>query len=555
MKTILTSFFAKYYLHVLSIAVLFLTIIKTFQQLPLTFYQQDEWLGLGQIMAIGWGSISKENSIIQILFGEGRPLTRVANVLFYEFFGLQSFPLAIYSITFHFFNTILVYFIINKLIKNKFLALSGALYFAVADVAHQSVTWSGASFGEQPASFFIFLSVLVFLFFLEQKSKLFLYLSFKESGIFLIPLYLILPYIYDRKYSVKKLFISFIPILLFLFFFAGFRFIEMITSGMTYQTSVYLNSNSTNTIPVIILRAFLYPLTSFSLSFIPYPIAISLGEWLWKLYYPYITSRPDVVFTTVILDLIAVIISVIFLIFCFFIEKIKELRSSVTFALIFFFLSILPYVTISKTYAYLEPRYYYISLLANCVLISASFSFLINIFQRKWKIAVVIIFIIYGFYLRYNLGLVRNDISIQVDIGNERKAFINDLYSYLPTLKNDTNIFYFTGDKTWLVENNFTPFQNGFGYTLMVLYYPSGKIPKVLLPTHYLFALGEEGVKTIDGKTFGYFNNYTDLKKYLTENNIPLKSVISFYYNRSNKKLYNITDKIQGELAQANERD
>lgn len=556
-KIIKSSFHSKIILHGFSVVTLLITILLTFRQLPQTFYQQDEWLGLGQLMAIGWGNILNGNNIIQLFFGDGRPLTRVWGTIFYEVFSLQPTPLAIYSITLHFLNTILVYFIIHKLIKNKFFAFLGAWYFSVADVAHQTVTWFGAAFGEQPSSLFIFLSLLLFLFFIENKRKVYLYtaffsaalsLYFKENGIFLFPFFLIAPFIFDKKYPVKKLLFSYLPLFIFGGVFVLYRLLEMLLIRTPSEASVYLTSSTSFILPTLLLRSFLYPLTSFSLSFIPYPIASFVSEWVWKLYYPYITQRPDLVFQTVVLDLIALVSTGLLILTFYIIAHKKEYIKAIIFALVFFLLSIFPYIVISKTYAYLEPRYYYISLLSCGILIAVIFSYINSFLTGKWKILLIILFGIYAVFIRYNIGVVRTDIAYQVDIANERKSFMKQLYTYLPTIRSNTNIFYFTGNKSWLVDNNFTPFQNGFGYTLMVLYYKSGKIPHYLPTTEFLWRLQDEGYKRLDGLGYGYYSNYNDLAAFIKLHPEEIQNVHAFYYNRDTKKLMDITDQIQTKL-------
>jgi len=508
-------------------------------------------------MSNGWKSIVQGVNPLQIVFADSRPLTRVLGYIFYRLFSLDSLPLAIYSIFLHFINTVLVYFIVVKLIKNKLYALLGSLYFAVADVAHQTVTWFGASFGAQPASVLIFMSIVIFLSFLENKKKLFLYASFffavisiyfKENGIFLFPLFIIILLYMRKSFPIKKHIKYYTISISFLCLFVAFRLFEMLATAAPYQPSVYINSVSSN-IPLIMLaRVILYPLTSFSLSFIAYPIGISLSEWLWKLYYPFITQRPDVVFLTAILDLIAIVFTGFLLVVCYFIAKKKTLTNAVIFSLFFFILSILPYIAISKVFAYMEPRYYYVSLLSCAIIIAGFFSFIQSKLKRFLKIFVLIFLFIYLLYLRYNIGIIRSDIAVQVDLANERRSFMHQLYSYLPTLRDNTNVFLFIGSKPYVVDNNFTPFQNGFGYTLMVLYYKSGKIPHLLPTTQYLWDLGEEGIKTIHGNTFGYFNNLQDMKRELGKRHIDVAFVHAFYYDFNTKKLSDITQQTEKEI-------
>lgn len=547
MKIIKSSLF---YIILLGITILF-----TFWKLPQTFYQQDEWLGVGQVFSLGWGIITKDNSLIQLIFADGRPLSRALGAFYYQLFPFQALPIAIYSITFHFLNTILVYFIINRLVKNRFTSFLGALYFAVASVSHQAVTWFGAAFGAQPSSFFIFSSILLFLIFLENKKSLFLYFSFlsltvslyfKETGVFLFPIFIITPLILNKKIKVSK---GMIPPLLFILIFILYRLIEMLFIRTPSEAKVYATAASQNFISVILARLLLYPLTSFSLSFIPVPAGLSMASNLWKLYYPFIQQRPDLVFSTVILDLIAVIFTGFLLLILYLISKTKEYRNLIIFPLALFILSVTPYVVIAKSFSYLEPRYYYIPVLASSLIITIILNFLINFLKGSKKtIFLCAIILIYLIYIRYNISVVHSDINYQVDLANERKSFMAQLYGYLPTLKENTNIFYFTGNKSWLVEGNKTPFQNGFGYTLMVLYYKTGKIPKYLPASEYLWMLGDQGFKKIDNLTYGYFDDLTTLKKEVKNNSFDPRAIHSFYYDRQTKKLSDITIETQEEL-------
>jgi hypothetical protein len=84
----------------------------------------------------------------------------------------------------------------------------------------------------------------------------------------------------------------------------------------------------------------------------------------------------------------------------------------------------------------------------------------------------------------------------------------------------------------------------------MMIYYDSGKIPKNLLTSRgeFLFRLGEQGYKSDGGLKFGYYNDLTNLKGAVERYNIDPQDIHSFYYDRDNKTLINISASISGEL-------
>lgn len=546
------------------VAVIFLLIIITFRQLPQTFYQQDEWLGSGQIMVIGYHVVTDNLSPIQLIFGEGRPLTRLLGAYFFSTFGFNTAPLAIYSVIFHMLNSLLIFLIALKMLKKYFGAFVVSSFFALNSIDHQSVTWYGASFGIQPATFFILLSIYLYLMYVEHEKKLYVVLSFlsaflslyfKEIGIFLFIFLPLTSIIFKKNTSVirsiKKIYLFLIAIPIFGFF----RVLELVYTNTSYtNASVYLKPSG-NILLTLILRAIYYPLTSFSLIYIPYSVATNMSLAVMYAYYPYIPqyiSRWDLIEQTVILDFIAMSFTILLAILLAFIYKTrKEFRKFIIFSLLFFFLSIMPYIVIEKQYAYMEPRYYYLTSLASGILLAIILDFFTTFFKNNKFVFLFIVILFLG-YLRYQVSIIRGDIAVQVSISQERKNFLIALNKYLPTLKSNTNVFYFTGNKAFLVEGNKTPFQHGFGYSVMVIYYKTGKIPSSPLLSAYLFGLGEQGFKNIGGLQYGYYNDFKSLKASVVEHSINVHDVHAFYYNRDTKELSDITVQTQKDLEKEN---
>jgi hypothetical protein len=112
----------------------------------------------------------------------------------------------------------------------------------------------------------------------------------------------------------------------------------------------------------------------------------------------------------------------------------------------------------------------------------------------------------------------------------------------MPTLTNNQNIFYVEGDQAYVFDGNYTPFQHGFGYSLMVLYHNSGKIPLGLLTSGYFFNF-EQGYKEKDGKGFGFYTNFDKLKEDTTRFHFSPNAIHVLYYDSKNHRVTEVSDK------------
>ncbi len=535
----------------------------TFWDLPKTFFQQDEWLGSGQVIALGYGAIINGLSPLQIIFADARPLTRLIGVIFTSIFSFNAAPYAYYGILLHMINTILIFLIAKKLLKNIVAVFMGTVFFALNSVSHQSITWFAASFGVQPASICIFLSIYLFLIYIEKNKAKFAYVSlffallslyFKESGVFLFAFLPTLPFIFGKKINKKKYIKIFSPFIIFIFLFVLYRLIEMIVPVLTprdlFNSPVYasLSQGKVFFIQSMVFRLVMYPLTSFSLMFVPAYTALFVAYDFTNVYYPYITQHVDLIGETVVLDMLSIIGSFVLLLYMGIkIRFEKKSRHVLFFVISLFFLAVMPYIIIGKSYAYMEPRYYYIPLAAGAVLIGYIAK---DVFALSKKFTVIkLLFVAIFIYLMcLHVGEIKQDIHMQVVTASERKGFIKQLINEVPTLKNNVNVFYFSSDRKWWNDNNTVPFQHGFGYSVPVLYYNSGKMPKQFLINGYLWSLGSEGYRTVDDLSYGYYTSFDHLKEAKDKYQFSPNNVYAFYYDSKTMKLLNITKRTREEL-------
>ncbi|MBI2268228.1 MAG: glycosyltransferase family 39 protein [Candidatus Blackburnbacteria bacterium] len=521
----------------LSLAVV---VVFVFKDLPQTFYQQDEWNGLGLALAEGSRSIlNGVQSVISIFLGKGRLISNGIFYLFLYGFPFQNSQMAIFAIFLHLIATSLVYFLVNRFLKNSTISFLGALFFAVNSVSHGAVTWPFVATSAVGSSIFVLLATLFFFRYIDTtKTKwlflagLLLYLSlwFKETGLYM---FIFLPFatLIFKKYEplifLKKFWLFLLPFLLIV----GYRVLELrlrITGS-----NLYITGNNDNFFLTLIIRAILYPLTSFSLMFVPGNHFIEFAREVVHDNYPFFAGAPNFVLIaqSAILDILAVVLTgfIIFVIFLFLRKEKSENINIVIFWLAFSLFSFIPYIVLAKDFSYLESRYYYVSVAGGSFLLAWLLQRLRQIIGKVGFL--VFVAPLYVFFLWWHVNTVRAAISEQVVLSNIRNNFIIQLREQLPTLNAKKNIFYVTSDKNYWADTNMLPFQQGSGYTLMVLYYYSGKIPSEFLKNGYLFEIGSQGYKESGDLGFGFFWNKEELTKAMETHKLPENSIIYLSYN------------------------
>ena len=521
-----------------------LIIIAAFWRITQTFYQQDEWLGYGLYLAKGAGMIMQSTGgILGVILGQGRILTNLLYFLFYKYSPLNVFPIAIFAIIFHIINTLIVFFLAKKLFKKILPAFLGGLFFALNSVSQSAVTWPAASINTLPSTALILIALIFYFRYLESfKEKwmvlsfAFVYLSlfFKETGVFL---FLILPLfsLVYKKQSIGVFVKRYWYFLAATFFIVVYRIWGF--KSEPNQVALFLTGSSSAYWQTFLTRAFLYPLTSFSLTLVPSEPFLWFARSLSKIYYPFIAPQQfNLIVQTIVLDLLAVLLSAIIGFFSLPLFKISDpkIKKNIVFWFVFLFASFLPYIIISKSYSYLESRYYYLASVAWGIIFAWTFVLIEK--RVKMQLFKVLAVLFYVLFIFTHTRIVISDVGKLVTESQTRVSFLSQISSIVPTLTNDRNIFYITGDSDFYLPGNKVPFQQGFGYTLMSLYYDSGKIPKELLSNGYLFEIGGEGYKEVSGKGFGYFSDKNVMKDTLSKYNVG-PTITYFYYDSKTDKI------------------
>lgn len=528
------------------VAIISVITIFLYKDLVGAYYQQEEWMTLGNIFTRGWEYIFyNSRGLLSPLLGQGRLFS---SILVYFLIGQSPFntiPLNLFSIAFHTVNAILVFLLAKNLTQKNIPSAIGALAFATNAVARGAVTWAAA--GTLPATTLILLSLLCFFKGIHKSvvpkkkwlglSLVLVYISlfFKEIGVFLFLLYPTV-FLTMSKLPIKKVLKNkYAIILLIALVVTLWKIFQFKTIGT--QDALFLTGANAYFLPVLIVRALMYPLTSFSLMLVPPESFLNFARTISNIYYPFFPEQQFILISqTVVLDLIATILSFGILagLIAFAKNRDKKDRGILLFLVLFTLASFLPYIIISKTFSYLESRYYYVGAaglgLIIAWLLSASF-------QVKKYVGWVTAFLV-AVFIGTHAFVVQTDISKLADISQERKLFLSQLSSLKPALSSNKNIFLVNGSEDFYISGNKVPFQQGFGYTLMIWYYKSGNIPSELIKERTFFEIGSQGYREVGRNGFGYFSDPLALEAFLKKNPDGKGiTVTKLYYDAKEKKL------------------
>ena len=538
-----------------SILLVFVIII-VYWGIAKTFYQQDEWLGYGLYLVKGYETIwQSTGGFWGIIFGQGRILTNLLYFLFYKYFPLNVLPIAVFAITFHIVNTLIVFFLAKKLFKKTLPAFLGSLFFALNSVSQSAVTWLAASINTLPSTTLILIALIYYFRYLESfKEKwiilsfIFVYLSlfFKETGIFLFLVFPLFSLIYTkqniRTFIKRYWYCLAATFLIVIFRIWGFK-------SEPEQVALFLTGSSKYFYDSLIVRSILYPLTSLSLSIIPSVPFLNFAKYITNVYYPFFPSQQfNLIAQTVVLDLLVTIFSFVIILISAGLLKLTKLktRKVVIFWFVLLAASFLPYIIISKSYAYLESRYYYLASATWGVI----FAWMVNLVVEKirFKYVRTAFLIIFVLFIYLHTKTVAGDIGKLVSESERRVNILNQILAIKPKLNDERNIFYVTGDTDYYILGNKVPFQQGFGYTLLTWYGAKSKYPPVFFNNADLYEIGREEYFETNGFGFGYFTNLEDLRAGITGNKFPKTAVTALYYNSKENKIIDISAEVAKSL-------
>jgi hypothetical protein len=170
-------------------------------------------------------------------------------------------------------------------------------------------------------------------------------------------------------------------------------------------------------------------------------------------------------------------------------------------------------------------------------------STLFALLSKFGKLRNVFVLLVFIPIILYYISGVHRALAQDILIGNYRRSILSTVSEIKPQLKNNSTFYFYT-------ENNgFYEFQSGFGQTLAVYLYDSGKIPREVLVDRDYWDPSFEGLKSFDQGKFGYFMTYDKLQQALKENpDVTLNQVFSFYWDPQRHSILNVSDDIRNKL-------
>lgn len=518
-------------------------ILYTYWGLWDTFFQQDEWASMGLAFSGGLFAGIKDVAFVELAAGKMRAAGTLLNTIFHLYFPFNILLFSVFALAIHWVNSILVYHFAFQVTKRPFIAFVSALYFSVAAISSGAVTWISAYTTALVNATFVLISLICYMKFLHTSRVRYRTASFiaatiaflfKESSIFV---FILLPFLSvlfgTKRTSLKKIVIDHAPLLIYLGFIILVRTVSLL--GPEGRQGVFVTQQP-NVLARLATHALFYPVLSFSQLYIPQEIMAK------------VTGK------IAVSDTIAVVTSMIFITYALlFAYKHIAFRTTVFFCLLYSFLSFLPFIVLDRPLSsYLESRYYYLGIIGAAILLGTLLDYWNALFvkTRFRSVALVSICILSSVVLYKNSTYVRREIRRQIITANDRKLFlsgIKEIYSALP----DNPIFYITGDSPGFygIGDLSVPFQQGMGYTMMVWYFDTGKIPAELLSDMYLWNINEQGYRQIQGKGFGYFYQIGKLQQAFREDpTLAQEQVIGFSYKAGAKELIDITQDVRRAL-------
>lgn len=541
----------------------FLLTLLIYKDLYFSVYQQDEWHALGFIKSEGLRYLITQTSFIGLFLFESRIFARLVNMGLFGYFGLNTFPLFLFSIFFHALNASLVFILFKKILKKEFIAFIASLFFLINDTSKQAIIWYGTATGTLPSTTTILLAIISYIAFIEKKKLYFYFLSiicifisiaFKETAIFLFIFLPFLDFLLKRYQKEKSR--SLKPALLLLL--GGVLYITLKIINiffLRFDYSGYVSSSNGNAFYRLLWTAISYPVETLSQLLIPDAIFYPFSQKFTFAIFPYFeqVGYATQVSEKVVVELLSVLATLLIftpLIFFVLMKRKNKLQFWIFSGL--YLLSFLPFIVIKKTSGYLESRYYYTIAIPFALFVGIFIDALVAIVKKKldsnlYKLSVIIPISIFVLFLFWHVKYIHKQLAFQKEKADVQKPILAFIATNMPSGKKQ--IYYIESDRDFVVEGNPLPFQQGIGYMLLVLRAEKGdKSALLYLNNNFFWELGNQGYKEKNGTGFGYYSDFgrlaLDLKKY----KINPQTVTAFSYNSETKKMTNVSLEIQRRL-------
>ncbi len=521
------------------------------------FFQQDEWATFGAYIIhqrVGFVGIFKYLFAFDI--GHYNPLTNLVQFTLFNLWGVNYINFAIFGIILHTVNVIGIYILAKRIFKKDiFLAFVTTLLFLFFAAYYQAIGWVVVNTATLSASFLGVVSAIFFYDYIEQKKLkllffsiviLFISLLFKEITIGLFPLYFLILFLLSKsnKNYYKSLKYVFVSGLLYFLFRVGMFFAPNTANDKVVTQTLSLS--------YLIYDFITLPFKSLSQIIFPQEVILTFSHILSAHFLTRFAGIPtttkfDLFVLTHVVEPLSIVIGLI-IIFCgigLYLKKKSIFKNIILISLGWVILNSLIFSFAPETtniITIVDSR--------NLYFIAIGVAFLIVSLLKSFGISNKKIVLILLPLVILNMYILSLDLSRLTKEGKVRKDILSQIYLEHPKLSGKT-IFYIESDSSYYglpLDTKILPFQSGFGQTLLVWYAKSQGFPEDFFKNRFLWDIGSQDYKEIDGIGFGYFRDFNMLYKSFSDNKLDVNSVISYSFNSNTQKLRDTTVEIKKRL-------
>jgi hypothetical protein len=514
----------------LFIASTLLGVLFSYQYIFQTWFAMDEWSFWMHFLKDGPFYVIRSTGLIGSITGGARFGLDLTNGIFFSLFGLNITPWHITFLAIHLLNVFLLYKVLLWFKLAPFAAFFASFFFAISSAGYETLAWPAAGMQVLGSTFFILLSLLLTIKFLNTNKRKFItfalifsYLSFlmRPTGIVTVALIGVLIFLFYKRSNLSQL-----PRSVVIF---GMSAIILGVARLLIEYSDKLD--------VLIKAGFnvvFYPFISLSHIFIPFRLMFRLSDGFINFYYPLVASdsNVDTISHLIVGDYISTVLSIIVLFFINILYKKvgKFHKKVIIFGLFLFFIH---YFVIAIYYvdrgglSYLESRHTYTSIIGISIILGTFFNLIIDNFDSVNKIKkflVITLFLLIGAWLYQEMTVTRREVRAQaIEAVAIRKTFESLQALNLPN--SEKLVFYLESDRSYYYPEWRLPFKVPSAYMFPLAFYGRSFIEKSMLGE-----LGDNNYIKSNNKQFGYFTDIDMLASVVEDGEINIDNIVGLYF-------------------------
>ncbi|MEO8581114.1 MAG: hypothetical protein ABI425_00880 [Patescibacteria group bacterium] len=519
-------------------------------------------------------------------------ITPIADMFFvieFKIFGLNFIQYLVTSISVHIFTSIVLALLVFEMTRSKLTTLISTIFFAFNSIHSEAITWIMASLNTELAVFFG-LASLLFLqkSFVQKKTNTYLFLGYlsllfslwsKETAVIFILAAAFLMW-KNRSKLEKKFHFKLFSIVLIIFLLT-----ELVgrRAQIHFQSSIGTNSPLLYRVfdlyyeinpALLIFRCMSLFLKMLAQSIIPVKVISSLSIVLTDFQFPFFNQEKAVGGTTYVNfiqspmpEMISYILG-LFVLFFILVSKKLQLNKLFTWGVAYWFLGLLPILSILVGFPwlayspYVGSRHFYhlmpgLALSVGIVVTSLAKWVKIKKNERVAQLFLCLITFSY-IYVQYRVQAFDTLTRKKAADFTARKNIVETLVKDLDPIPKKTIIYTTSNRNYYGFGLLMLPFQTAFSHMLPVIFSENFNLHGLLYPSSFYSneyfkdstdGLATQGYFEENGYGLGYFLEKPKLIRALEHADLGVEYVYAYRFNGDDNTFSNMTDELRSELS------